>query len=186
MKDALIRSRYGDQGLTTNSSQWSELQQQIRNNDLTFSRPDYTVRVGRIYFREFPEPNGKPVGKISEAWVCLDYTGIEFLYKKDRKYGQWENIIAPFMLNRGDGKYHSIKGLGVRMYALLLHRERLENAKTDAAFTMASLHLRNTGNDKMTPSSLIQMGPYTLWKSGFEPIDRDWETATHTCGHQAL
>ena len=168
VKQSLVNSKYnGDLGTT--SENWAEMQDMLRNNDLSYSRPDNAIRVGRLYYREFPK-NGE-TGEISEVWIDLDFEGPGFLYKKTRKYKNWNQVVCPFMLNRGDGKYHSIKGLGVRMYALLIMRERLENQKVDAANTMSSLHVRATGNAKISSTSLVQMGPYTAWKDGFEPMN---------------
>jgi|DEB0MinimDraft_6_1074348.scaffolds.fasta_scaffold00141_14 DNA-binding LytR/AlgR family response regulator len=169
VKEALINANYND-GFTRDSSEWPKLQEMIRNNDLSFSNPDKTVRVGRLYFREFPK-NGKK-GRVSEVWIALDYeTKTGFLYQEIGKFENWKQVICPFMLNKGTGKYHSVKGIGVRMYNLLTMRERLENQKTDAAFTMTSLHVRSTSQEKITPESLVQMGPFTAWKQGFEPMN---------------
>jgi hypothetical protein len=147
---------------------WDKLQQEIRNNDLYYTRPDKAIQIARIFYKEFPTKGDKE-GKISEVWVDLQHDH-GFLYRKVRKYNSWKEILCPFMLDRGDGTYHSIKGIGVRMYSFLLSKERLNNSVVDNAFVMASLHIKNQQSGAMTPDSMVHMGPFTVWKNNFEPM----------------
>jgi len=148
---------------------WERQQQAIRNNDLEYTSPDQVINVARLLFREFPNKDN-PEGGITEIWVNLDHD-FGFLYNKVRKYKNWNQIVCPFMLDRGDGTYHSIKGIGVRMYPFLYTKERLTNSLADNAFVMASLHIRNQQTGSATPDSMVQMGPFTVWKSNFEPMN---------------
>jgi len=170
VKDALIRANFGDQEYS-DENKWYKLQDQIRNNDLAFTQPDHTVQVGKLLFREFPEDPTDEYGGISEVWVELGTDIPKFLYRKQRKYANWQQFTGPFILNHGNGTYHSIKGLGVRMYNLLVQRERLENQKVDAAFQMSSIHVRTTDGDVSNMSSAqLQLGPYTMWRPNIEPF----------------
>lgn len=148
---------------------WERQQQAIRNNDLEFTNPDQVINVARLFFKEFPNKDNKE-GGISEVWVNLDHD-FGFLYRKVRKYTDWNQVLCPFMLDRGDGTYHSIKGIGVRMFQFLWAKERLTNSLVDNAFVMASLHLRNQQTGSATPDSMVSMGPFTIWKSNFEPMN---------------
>ena len=148
---------------------WERQQQAIRNNDLEYTSPDQVVNVARLFFKEFPNKDNKE-GGITEVWVNLDHD-FGFLYRKVRKYKDWNQVMCPFMLDRGDGTYHSIKGIGVRMFPFLWTKERLTNSLVDNAFVMASLHLRNQQTGTATPDSMVSMGPFTIWKSNFEPMN---------------
>ena len=148
---------------------WERQQQSIRNNDLEYTNPDQVINVARLFFKEFPNKDNKE-GGITEVWVNLDHD-YGFLYRKTRKYKNWNQIMCPFMLDRGDGTYHSIKGIGVRMFPFLWTKERLTNSIADNAFVMSSLHIRNQQTGSATPDSMVHMGPFTIWKSNFEPMN---------------
>ena len=154
---------------STYPKDWERQQQSIRNNDLEFTNPDQVINVARLFFKEFPNKDNKE-GGITEVWVNLDHD-YGFLYQKVRKYKAWKQVICPFMLDRGDGTYHSIKGVGVRMYPFLYTKERLTCAMSDNAFVMCSLHLQNQQTGSATPDSMVHMGPFTIWKSNFEPMN---------------
>ena len=168
--DAVRRSiLYANDNFAQYPKDWEKEQQAIRNNNLDYTSPDKVINVARLLFKEFPSKDN-PEGGISEVWVNLD-EDFGFLYKKTRKYKNWKQIVCPFMLDRGDGTYHSIKGIGVRMFPFLWTKERLTNSIADNAFVMASLHIRNQQTGSATPDSMVQMGPFTVWKSNFEPMN---------------
>jgi len=154
---------------STYPKDWDRTQQAIRNNDLEFTNPDQVINVARLYFKEFPSKDNKE-GGISEVWINLDQD-FGFLYRSIRKYDNWKQLICPFMMDRGDGTYHSIKGLGTRMFPFLWTKERLTNSLVDNAFVMASLHIKNQQTGNATPDSMVTMGPFTIWKNNFEPMN---------------
>lgn len=160
-----------DQKLSsTSDNDWQKLQEAIRANDLEYTGPDKEVHVGRLLYREFPSDK-YPEGGISEVWVDLNNTATGFLFKHVNKWKDWSDFMQAFMLNRGTGKYHSIKGLAVRMYSALQTKLRLDNAAVDAGFFMASIHARKKSGGPSGAEGALYLGPLTLWKSDYDPMN---------------
>lgn len=159
-----------DQHTQGTQKDWEEYQQRIRNNNLNYTGPDKIVRVARMFWREFRR-KGAAKGMISEGWVSMDHQDVGWLYKKVDLHEEWKQVVAPFMLDRGDGTYHSIKGLGARMFSVLLTRERLSNQQVDAGFMQASLHVRATSTGKPEPVSIMNLGHLTQWPGNVEPMN---------------
>jgi hypothetical protein len=154
-----------------NGQDWQKLQQAIRQNDLDYTGPDRSVEVGRLFFREFPTKEF-PEGGITEVAIDLGKGATHgFLYQKIRKYKNWSELTQPFMLNRGTGKYHSIKGVGVRMFSMMQTKLRLDNAVVDAAFFASSIHAQQKSQGKTGREGHVFMGPITMWKPDFQPMN---------------
>lgn len=139
---------------------WETAQQELRNNDLIWGHNQNDINIGRIFYKEFND-------QISELWVDRSSEDLPFLFKGYSRYKSWREVINPFMLSRGDGSYHSIKGLGVRMYAMLLAMERLLMQINDSTFFSTSVHARQQSQRSRNPQI---HGPLTKWPDDLEPI----------------
>lgn len=160
-----------DNQLDVNSnSDWQKVQSAVRQNDLDYSGPDKEVTVGRLLYREFPSDEF-PDGGISEVWIDLNQKANGFLFVHHNKWKDWSDFLQAFMLNRGTGKYHSIKGLGVRMFSSLQTKLRLENSIVDSAFFMASIHAKKKSGGPSGSEGALYLGPLTLWKQDYEPMN---------------
>jgi len=169
VKKAIIRAAEVAKKPFNNHGDWTEYQRWIRSNDMAVGDECDVVRCARCLYREFPK-NGNE-STVSEAWVWLDGTGDdEFLYQEIDSYSDWRHALAMFFYDRGDGKAHNVRGLGVKMFNLLLAKMRLQNATVDAAFARAAVMLRALGSHSTTQQSLAvtHVGPYTVLPHGFE------------------
>lgn len=147
---------------------WEAFQQRLRNNDLEIGESCPKIRCARLLYREF-STDGSP-GLISEAWVDLDDVEDEFLYQRQDSHEDMRQAVCAFFYDRGDGFAHSVRGLGVKMFRLLMAKMRLQNAVVDAAFARAAIMLKALGGAQEQGLAVTHMGPYTIVPSGYELI----------------
>lgn len=164
-KLALLRAT--DKSLTQFDDRlWEDFQQKIRNNSFNEEEVDPDIEIFRLLYREFPAPDEEE-GKISECWLTLKNTSTEldpddFLFSRERVFGSWDQVVSPFFIDKGDGTAHSVKGIGVRMYKLLVTKMRLENATVDAAFARSAIMFQTSNAKSVKNASLVHLGPYTV------------------------
>lgn len=147
-------------------TRWETWQEQLRNNDLAVADLVPGVECIRLLYREFS-------GKVSEVWVPLvsgSGTGPEtnFLFTSFECYDCMSNAVAAMFYDRGTGYAHSVRGLGVKLYRLLLAKMRLQNGAVDSAFARMSIMLQQKSNDATI--SPVHLGPYTVLPSGVDFI----------------
>jgi len=143
-------------------SDWDHQQQRLRNNDLTHGVNSKVIDAARVVYQEYPKDNEEH-GKISECWIVINNSlQPGWLFTKLNRYDDWNQCICPFFLDKGDGTAHSVKGLGVRMYKMLLAKMRLDNATVDTAFARSALMFKATTPKAFANSGMVHMGPYTI------------------------
>ena len=152
-------------------TRWETWQEQLRNNDLAVADLVPGVECIRLLYREFSQ-DGR-AGRVSEVWAPLvagSGTGPEtnFLFTAFDCYDCMTNAVAAMFYDRGTGYAHSVRGLGVKLYRLLLAKMRLQNGAVDSAFARMSIMLQQKSNDATI--SPVHLGPYTVLPSGVEFI----------------
>jgi hypothetical protein len=90
------------------------------------------------------------------------------LYHQQDAYEDMRQAIVAFFYDRGDGTGHSVRGLGIKMFKLLIAKMRLDNATFDAAFARAAIMLKALGNTSSQQLALQHLGPYTILPAGYE------------------
>lgn len=140
---------------------WDWYAQHVRNNDYYFSALSESIPCSHLFFREFPLPD-EPEGRITHC-ILQEQDEIEsFLFRKDRRYANWQQIIHPFYYDTGDGTHHSVKGLGIKAFGALETYNRLECHGVDAAFWSSSMHMQAQDANSMENLAVTTMGPY-IW-----------------------
>jgi hypothetical protein len=165
VRDSIMRSAQS-QPRFQESGDWEMWQQRLRNNDLDIGDSCARVYCARILYKEFSQDGAKP--KISEAWVDLNDSEDRFLYQKQDAYDDMRSAVCAFFYDRGDGTAHSVRGLGVKMFRLLMAKMRLANATFDAAFARAAIMLKAIGNTASQQLALQHLGPYTVLPGGYD------------------
>lgn len=174
VRSAIMSAGRGAVGFA-DPDQWVHHQQRLRNNDLAYTSQSEVVKVARVLYREFPDEDSEK-GKISECWIVLDKAttahdeGDSFLFRRLRRYDSWKNVLCPFFYDKGDGTAHSVKGLGVRMYKLLVTKMRLANALTDAAFARSALMFKTPSARDAEAASIVNFGPYVYIPDNVELV----------------
>lgn len=162
VKMAIVHSRQKGAN-TLSQGEWERVQQDLRNNNLDSTTETDRIKVIRLLYKEYPTKDD-PIGKVTERWFLESVSGDihpdGFLLTKNRAYEDFSQVEVPFFIDKGDGKAHSVKGLGTRMYKLLTTKMRLDNALVDSAFARTALMFQATSSKAVSKSSIIPLGPY--------------------------
>ena len=156
---------------SNNSNNWEWHQQQIRNNDLSHSAKCDTVKVSHVLYREFPTSEN-PEGAISHAIIDERADKAAFMFRKVGRFNSWQECLHPMFYDKGDGTYHSIKGMGVKMYSALELKNRLRCANVDSAFLTTSLVVQADGEDSLNKTAMVSVGNLTIMPPGYNLIQR--------------
>lgn len=153
-------------GQFTNGANWVDYQRYLRENNMTIGDKSKVVKCVRLFYKEFS-------GKVSELLVWQDGESTDFLYKGYDKYESFHNCICAFWYDRGDGTAHSVRGLGTKMYQMLLSKMRLQLATVDAAFMRASLVFQAAGSSAVSQQTLsvTSLGPFTVVPHGLNYLN---------------
>lgn len=157
-------------------SDFEKIQEELRNHDLYETIRSDVVRVAHIFVREFSgkvshliieernaiaEQNG---GENKEAYVP------KFLFKKIGRYNSFRETISTFFFDIGDGTWHSVKGLGVKLYPFIEIKNRLKCSIVDNAFINLSVLLKNTSGKAEQETALMQLGQMTILPSNMDVV----------------
>ena len=145
---------------------WEKHQQELRNNDLSYSSRCDVITVAHVFYREFPNDKN-PEGAVSHCIVDERGDNKEFLFRKLNRFKQWSEVVHPMYYDKGDGQHHSVKGMGVKMFASLELKNRLKCSLVDAAMARTAIHLQPNSPNDLNRMNVVQMGPYSVIPSGY-------------------
>ena len=145
---------------------WEKAQQELRNNDLSYSSKCDVVSVAHVFYREFPTDKN-PEGAISHCIIDERGDNKEFLFRKVNRFSKWSEVVHPMYYDKGDGQHHSVKGMGVKMFSALELKNRLKCSLVDAAMARTTIHLQPNSPNDLNRMNVIQMGPYSVIPSGY-------------------
>lgn len=161
VRDALMKAAPQGMWPLNGRYNWEWFSQHVRNNDYYFSTISESIPCAHLFFKEFPQ-DGEPVGRITHCIVLESEESDKFLFRKEGRFGSWQQIIHPFYYDTGDGTHHSVKGLGIKAYGALETYNRMECHGVDAAFWSSSMHMQAQDAAAMENLSVTTMGPY-IW-----------------------
>jgi len=144
---------------------WEFFQRQLRSNDITFSARSEVVLMCHVFYKEFD-------GKISHA-IIDERDSQGFMYRKLRRFSQWEQVIHPMYYDRGDGEHHGVKGLGIKMLQAMELKNRLRCSMVDAAFARTQILFRPLNANALSKTSVVQQGPYAILPPDYEVIQQN-------------
>lgn len=139
-------------------------QQRVRNNDLYESIKAKKVKLAHLYVKEFD-------GKITHLIVAeqapkadekKDAPKAEFLFKKKGRYESFRQALAAIFYDIGDGTWHSVKGLLVKVYPFIELKNRGSCAVWDSMFLNMAVLLKTTSGEVNQRMGLVQMGPLSI------------------------
>ena len=156
---------------SNNSNNWEWHQQQIRNNDLSHSAKCNKVKISHVFYREFPTAENTE-GAISHVIIDERADKAAFMFRKVGRFSGWQECLHPMFYDKGDGTYHSIKGMGVKMYSSLELKNRLRCANIDSAFLSTSLVVQPDGEDSLNKTAMVNVGNLTIMPPGYNLIQR--------------
>ena len=162
-KSAIMNAAPTNKGNGNTSYDWEYYQRRLRSNDITYSAQCSVIRIAHVFYKEFD-------GKITHRIINID-DGTEWLYTKIGKYGNWNQVIHPMYYDRGDGKHHGVKGLGIKMFGPLENKNRMRCAALDAAYSRAQILLKPLNASALNKTGVVQMGPYAVLPPDFDYVN---------------
>lgn len=155
----LVAASKGSQFRKDWMNHWTSVQRDLKNNDYGKSYgDDAKVLLLHFWVTEFDgsvshyiaarEPNtGDSKDKVTPEW----------LYKKRSRFKKSKHAYLIFTNGVGTGDYHSIRGLGLQMYAGVMEENKLRCSVLDYAKLQAKMIFKSPNMDR--PAISIQ-GPF--------------------------
>ena len=150
-------ARYRDKQMS-----WEGIQEQIRANGLIEAAVG--PKPAKIYYIMVREMSGS----IAVFIVCSDSQERQFLFQSSGMYESFDQVINLFFYDIGDGTYHSVRGLGHRIFPHCEVNNRFMNSLVDGGILAASAVLNQTSSGNVEDLRRMKIGPTTVIPHGFE------------------
>lgn len=146
---------------------WEELQRQIKDNDLYFAHVrSREIHVIHYYVREFD-------GSYSHAIGRRDGKG-DFLFKKLHRFKTAAEAFHIFTYGVGNGMYHSIRGLGYKIFPHIQMTNRLRCAMADGAMIQTSVLLQPQSSEDVSRMTMAYSGPLSFLPPGLSVVNTNF------------
>ena len=143
------------------------LQQQVKNNDVFVGTMFQHIKVLHCWVREFDSTYSLFITE-------KDAPKGDFLFKQYSRYESVEEAFNYFCYGVGNGKLHSVRGLGHMIFALCQMHSRLMCQKADGVMLSESIMLQATSSNAMQEATLTYLGPFSLMPQGFEVVEKQF------------
>ena len=146
-------------------SNYEALAAELKNNDLLIGVENPTVSVLHFLVREVD-------GTLSH-YSCVESSPEKFLYEKPSRYKSAEEAYILFTYGVGsNGTYHSIRGLGQRIFAHVQTSNRLRCQMIDGAMISSAVMLQPESSRALEELDMVLMGAYTVLSPNVNIIEK--------------
>lgn len=171
VKKALMNATQADK-YNASWSEWETLQREFKNNDLGVSGAAYTSEV-KLVFMWVKELDGTVSQYVFPEKLNDD--GDEFLYVNRSRYSKSSEVFNTFCYGVGtNGYFHSIRGLGHKIFSIVQALNRLRCRFFDSLMTSSMLMLEPESEQAMEDLSLIHFGPFVIKPPNVKFIQKDY------------
>ena len=147
------------------TADWESIQQELKNNDIHAGYQNPTVSVLHFWVREMD-------GSISH-YTCVEDKPKEFLYKKVSRYEKPEQAYVLFTYGVGsNGTYHSIRGLGHRIFNHIQTSNRLRCQMIDGAMLASAVMIQPESQRSLDELGFTYYGAYAVLSPGVNIIEK--------------
>jgi len=169
VKSAIKEAVSGSSGVTNTYQNWEEIVKELKSNDLHMGLATASeIKIVHVWNLEFD-------GRVTHS-IILEHetTGSkEFLYRKVGKFSRMEQAFTIFTYGVGTtGQYHSIRGLGAKIFTEIQASNRLRCQLLDGAMLSSSVMLQPTNEEALQNLQLSFFGPYSILTPGIEIVER--------------
>jgi len=146
-------------------SDYEALQAEIKNNDLYTGIQNPTVDVLHYWVREID-------GSVSH-YISAESNPKDFLYKKVSRYDKPENAFVFFTYGVGsNGTYHSIRGLGQRIFSHVQTSNRLRCQQIDGAMLGSAVMIQPENQRSLDELSFTFYGAYAVMSPNVRIVEK--------------
>jgi hypothetical protein len=141
------------------------LQQEMKNNDIYQGIQNPTVAVLHYWVKEMD-------GSVSH-YMCAEDSPKEFLYKKVSRYENAEQAYVMFTYGVGsNGTYHSIRGLGQRIFAHVQTSNRLRCQQIDGAMLASAVMIQPENQRSLDELQFTYYGAYAVMSPNVKIVEK--------------
>lgn len=157
------------------SDEIEKVQQELKNNDLFCSVKSATIKVIHTWVREL---DGSISHYIATEDACsnargdVSYTD-DFLYKRLGRFESSDRAYILFAWGVGtNGTYHSVRGLGHRIFAQIQEANKLGCRLLDGAKLAASVVIQPENQHALDNLAISYYGPYAVLGPNVKVIEK--------------
>jgi hypothetical protein len=150
---------------TLRSDNYEVLQAEFKNNDLHAGIQNPTVDVLHFWVREID-------GTVSH-YICAENSPKEFMYKRPSRYAKPEQAYILFSYGVGsNGTYHSIRGLGQRIFNHIQISNRLRCQQIDGAMLSSAVMIQPENQRSLDELQFTFYGAYAVMSPNVKIIEK--------------
>lgn len=144
---------------------WEDIQREMKNNDLYTGYRNTSVSVIHMWVREFD-------GTVS-FYMFAENGPQRFMFREASRYRSPEQAYVLFSYGVGtNGTYHSVRGLGHRIFQHVQVSNRLRCQMVDSAILAGSVMLQPSSERDLEKLSFTVYGPYSVLSSGLDLVEK--------------
>jgi hypothetical protein len=157
------------QNVRTNSntmhSDYESLQAELKNNDIYTGMENPSVKVLHFWIKEMD-------GSVSH-YICAEDSPKDFLYKKVSRYEKAEQAYVMFAYGVGsNGTYHSVRGLGQRIFAHVQTSNRLRCQQIDGAMLASAVMIQPENQRSLDELQFTYYGAYAVLSPNVRIVEK--------------
>ena len=146
-------------------SDWESLQAEMKNNDIYAGHQNPTVSVLHFWVRELD-------GSVSH-YISAEKSPKDFLYEKISRYEKPEHAYVMFAYGVGsNGTYHSIRGLGHRIFNHIQTSNRLRCQMIDGAMLGSAVMIQPENQRALDELGFTYYGAYAVLSPNVNIIEK--------------
>lgn len=144
---------------------WEVTEREIKNNDLYTGLENTTVSVIHMWVREFDSS--------VSLLMFAEETPKTFLFRKNSMFKRAEEAFTLFTYGVGtNGTYHSIRGLGHRIFNHIQTSNRLRCQMIDSAMMGGAVMIQPETQRALEDLSFTMYGPYAILSPNVKVVEK--------------
>jgi len=141
------------------------LQAELKNNDIYQGIQNPTVSVLHFWVKEMD-------GSVSH-YMAAESTPKDFMYKKISRYENAEQAYVMFTYGVGsNGTYHSVRGLGQRIFSHIQTSNRLRCQQIDGAMLASAVMIQPENQRSLDELSFTYYGAYAVMSPNVKIVEK--------------
>ncbi len=149
--------------------EWEFYQQELKNNSLNYCDEPRVCKVCHLFWQEFGGGITHVIVERNQATGGAGST-IKFLYRHERRYRDWQEVMHPMYFDHGNGGYHhSVNGLGGKLYSAMEAQNRIMCNLCDKAFAPKVL-FKPTSSEARVRFELTRYGEFGVLPRGLDSV----------------
>jgi predicted transcriptional regulator YdeE len=150
---------------TSGTTEFEALQQEFKNNDIYSGIQNPTVSVLHFWVKEMD-------GSVSH-YIAAEKNPKDFLYKKVSRYENAEQAYVMFTYGVGsNGTYHSVRGLGQRIFSHIQTSNRLRCQQIDGAMLASAVMIQPENQRSLDELQFTYYGAYAVMSPNVKIVEK--------------